>query len=34
MSNSNKEEFNKKVSAEGEEINVKIVTMGVKNWKI
>ena len=30
MSNSNKEEFNKQVTAEGEEINVKIVTINVK----
>ena len=30
MSNSNKEEFNKQVTAEGEEMNVKIVTIDVK----
>ena len=30
MSNSNKEEFNKQVTAKGEEMNVKIVTIDVK----
>ena len=35
MCNSNKEEFKEQVTAEGEEMNVKIVTMDVKkNWKI
>ena len=31
--NSNKEEFKEQVTAEGKEMNVKIVTMDVKNWK-
>ena len=33
MSSSNKEEFNKHVTAKREEINVKIVTMDVKKIK-
>ena len=30
MNNSNKEEFNKQITAEGEKMNLKIVTMDVK----